>query len=89
MFACGIRNPGLLNRKQLKKSGIPLTIEMKNPLTKTGIQYLESGMHGVESIIQALSDSQQMRQQMICFATQKESRFVQTESTNLACGPLL
>ena len=41
---------------QLKESGIPLTIGIQNPsstaLTKTRIQYLESGIHGVESRIQ-------------------------------------
>ena len=37
---------------QLKQSGIRLTIGIQVPLTKTGIQYLESGIHGVESRIQ-------------------------------------
>ena len=53
-FACGIRNRKnfclwnagfwvLQSRIQLKESRILV------PLTKTGIQYLESGIHGVES----------------------------------------
>ena len=41
---------------QLKKSGIPLTIEIRNPSStdkESEIQYLESGIHGVESRIQS------------------------------------
>ena len=41
---------------QLKESGIPLTIGVRNPSAtdkeSTGIQYLESGIHGVESRVQ-------------------------------------
>ena len=40
----------------LNESGIPLKIEIRNPLSSTnresGIQYLESGIHSVESRIQ-------------------------------------
>ena len=42
-------------RIQLKKSEIPLKIEIPNPSSidrKLGIQYLESGIHIVESRIQ-------------------------------------
>ena len=34
---------------QLKESGIPLTIGIQVLLTNTGIRYLESGIHSVES----------------------------------------
>ena len=49
----GLRIPKI----QLKKSGIPLTIGIQNPeskfpLTKAGIQYLESWIYRVESRIQ-------------------------------------
>ena len=40
---------------QLKKSGIPLNIELRNPRStgkESGIQYLESGIHGVEPRMQ-------------------------------------
>ena len=39
---------------QLTESGIPLTIEsrIQVPLAKTGIQYLGSRIHGMESRIQ-------------------------------------
>ena len=36
---------------QLKESGIPLVIESENPSSKTGIEYLESGIRDVESRI--------------------------------------
>lgn len=38
---------------QLTESGIPLTIEsrIQVPLAKTGIQYLETGIHCLESRI--------------------------------------
>ena len=65
LFACGIRNSSkfcLCNPEycalesgiQLKESGIPLTMESRIRVTlkKSGIQYLESGIHGVESRIQ-------------------------------------
>ena len=39
----------LESRILLKESGIPL---IQVPMTKTGIQYLESGIHGLESRIQ-------------------------------------
>ena len=61
----GIQNPekfGLWDREsrvlkfgiQSKKSGIKLTIAIQNPSStyKTGIKYLESGIHGVKSRIQ-------------------------------------
>ena len=62
----GIRNPGnfclwnseswvLESGMQLKKSGIPLTIKMRNPRStgkESKIQYLESGIHVVEPRIQ-------------------------------------
>ena len=37
---------------QLKESGIPLRIGIQIPLTKTGIKYLESRIHSLESRIQ-------------------------------------
>ena len=37
---------------QLKESGIPLTIRIQNPTSTVRIQYLESGIHGVEFRIQ-------------------------------------
>ena len=55
----GFRNPesrALECGIHLKESGIPLTIgtgsRIQVPLTKTGMQYLEPGIHGVESRIQ-------------------------------------
>ena len=64
----GIQNPrkfclwnlkswALESEVQLKESGIPLNIGIQNPsstfpLTKTGIQCLQSGIQGVESRIQ-------------------------------------
>ena len=51
----GIRNPGsgkfllVESGMQLKESRIPLRIGIQVPLTKTGIQCLESTIHGVES----------------------------------------
>ena len=61
-----LRNPGNLclwnpeswaleSGIQLKESGIPLTIEIRNQSStdkESGIQYFESEMHGVESRIQ-------------------------------------
>ena len=46
--------PGFGIRMQPKESGIPLTIGfgIQNPLTKAGIQFLESGIQGVESTMQ-------------------------------------
>ena len=44
---------GLGFRIQCKESGIPITVGIQNPsFTETGIQYLESGIHGVEFKIQ-------------------------------------
>ena len=44
---------------QLKESGILLKIgNPSQSVTKTGIQYLESGIHGVESCIQVRASSQ-------------------------------
>ena len=76
----GFRNPGkfcLWNMKywalkseiQLKESGIPLKMEsrIEVPLKKkkTGIQYLESGIYGLESRIKAVFDRKE-----------KETRFI-------------
>ena len=50
-FACGIQH---------KESRIPLTIpepRIQVSLTKSGIQFLESGIHGVESRIKTILDS--------------------------------
>ena len=60
IFACGIQNPrkfslwnlesrALESEIQLKESGIPLRIGIQNQvqLSKTGIQYLESGIRSV------------------------------------------
>ena len=47
-------NPGswaLESGIQLKESGIPLRIGIQIPLTKTGIKYLESRIHSLESRI--------------------------------------
>ena len=66
MFTCGILNPGkfclwnpepwtLKSRKQVKESRIPVTIGIRDPSftdKESGIQYLESGIHGEESLIQ-------------------------------------
>ena len=46
---------GIRNTLELKESGIPLTIKIRNPSStdkETGFQYLESEIHGVESKIQ-------------------------------------
>jgi len=40
---------------QPEECGIPITIEIRNPSStdkKSGVQYLESGIHGVESGIE-------------------------------------
>ena len=50
-----IRNPGLWNPEYSSmnpKSHEQLESRFQVPLTETGIQYLESGIHGVESRIQ-------------------------------------
>ena len=66
IFASRILNPGkfclwnpepwtLKCRKQLKESRIPVTIGIRDPSftdKESGIQYLESGIHGDESVIQ-------------------------------------
>lgn len=54
MFACVIRNPGLL-KSVLKESGIPLIIGIRNPDSpdkESEIQYLDSCIHCVKSRIQ-------------------------------------
>ena len=54
-FTCGIRNPGLWNPEYSSrnpKSYLGLESRIQVPLTKTGLKYLESGIHGVESRIQ-------------------------------------
>ena len=54
----GFRKPRLWNPEhtwELKESGIPITIKIRNPSStdkETGFQYLESKIHGVESRIQ-------------------------------------
>ena len=45
-----IRNSGFQNLKGLES-------RIQVPLTKTGIKYLESGIHGVDSRIQSILDS--------------------------------
>ena len=53
-FACGIRNPGLWNPEyslRNPESHWRLESRIQVPLTNTQIQYLESGIHGVESRI--------------------------------------
>ena len=56
IFVCGFRNPWLLNPeysariRNRSKSHLEPIIQV--PLTKIGIQYLESGIRGVESRIQ-------------------------------------
>ena len=53
---------------QLKGSGIPLMIGIRNPsstLKKSGIQYLKSGIQGVEFRIQTVLDSLTWREQTI------------------------
>ena len=49
---CNLDSWALGSRIQLKESGIPLTIGIRNPSSsdkESEIQYLESGIHGVES----------------------------------------
>ena len=51
-FACGIWNPGLWNPEDSLRnpeSHKRLESRIQVPLTKTGINYLESGIHGPES----------------------------------------
>ena len=51
-FACGIWNPGLWNSEYSLRnleSHKRLESRIQVPLTKTGINYLESGIHGPES----------------------------------------
>ena len=55
MYACGIRNPRLWNPDYCSRNPTndwnPES-RIQVPLKKTGIQYLQSGIHGVESRIQ-------------------------------------
>ena len=55
MFACGIRNPRLWNPDYCSRNSTndwnPES-RIQVPLKKTEIQYLQSGIHGVESRIQ-------------------------------------
>ena len=47
-----LESGALGSRIQLKESGIPLTIDFRDPSStdkESEIQYLESGIHGVES----------------------------------------
>ena len=60
IFVCGIRNPGLWNPKyssRIPESHLRLESRIQVSLTGTGIQYLESGIHGVESRIQGSTSS--------------------------------
>ena len=50
-FGCGIWNPELWN-PECRISSRNLESRAQVPPTKTGIRYLESGIHGVESRIQ-------------------------------------
>ena len=52
---------------QLKESGIPLTIGIQNPvlLTNTEIQYLESGIHSVDSRIQDCPEFHYMERNIV------------------------
>ena len=58
VFLVDSGNPRLWNPEhtwELKESGIPITIKIRNPNStdkETGFQYLESKIHGVESRIQ-------------------------------------
>ena len=56
IFACGIRNPGLVESGiQLKESRISLTVAIRNPSStdkESEIQYLKSRIHDMESRIQ-------------------------------------
>ena len=52
---CNLESWTLESGIPLKESEIPLTIKIQNPSSadkESGIQYLESGIHGVESRIQ-------------------------------------
>ena len=55
-FACGIRNSGLqdpeYSSRTWNRTKSHLESRIQVPLTKTGIQYLESGISGVDSRIQ-------------------------------------
>ena len=54
----GILGFGILSTSQgIQNPKTRLESRIRVPMTKTGIQYLESGIHGVESRIQAVSDS--------------------------------
>ena len=61
----GIRNPRLCNAESTAlESGIPLKTAIRNPSStdkKSGIQHLESGIHGVESRI--IRDIMKLRRQ--------------------------
>ena len=60
MFVCGIGNPGLWNPKyssRIPESHLRLESRIKVLLTGTGIHYLESGIHVVESRIQGSTRS--------------------------------
>ena len=64
-FCCGIRYPGLWNPEYSSKnpeSYQGLESRFQVPLTNTGIQYLESEIHGVESRIQDCLGFPYMRQ---------------------------
>ena len=56
IFACGIRNPGLVESGiQLKESRISPTVAIRNPSStdkESEIQYLKSRIHDMESRIQ-------------------------------------
>ena len=77
-FACGkLDSRALECGIHLKESGIPLTIgtgaRIQVPLTKTGMHYLEPGIHGVESRIQdCLKDSLKWADLNVIFYLSKE-----------------
>ena len=55
-FPCGMENPALWNPEYSSRnpeSHLRLESRIQVPLTKTGIQYLESGIHDEESRSQA------------------------------------
>ena len=65
-FACGIQNPGkfCLWNSEYSTRNPEIRLRFQNPesriqvlLTKSGIQFLESGIHGVESRIKTILDS--------------------------------